>query len=121
MMPDPLLIRLIEVLGEPIAVSAADGQALHDHIAPILRSEKPVALCFGGMKITTPTFLNAAVGQLYGEFEHDKLRALLSVREAEPHDLALLKRVVENAKHYFATRAACVVTETRVPETDEEE
>ena len=73
------------------------------------------------MEIVTPTFLNAAVGQLYGEFEHGQIRALLSVRDATPDDLALLQRVVENAKRYFTTRAACVGVETATPCHDDDE
>jgi hypothetical protein len=80
-----------------------------------------VALSFAGMEITTPTFLNAAVGQLYGEFEHGEIRALLSVRDTAPDDLALLQRVVENARHYFATRAARVGAENTASGCHEEE
>lgn len=103
-MSDAIPIRILDVVGGPLAVSTDDGQALHDRIAPLLRCRLRVALGFDGMQITTPTFLNAAVGQLYGEFEHGEIRALLSVRDAGPDDLALLQRVVENAKHYFAIR-----------------
>ncbi len=120
-MSDAISIRILDVLGGPIAVSTDDGQALHDRIAPLLRAGQRMALSFDGMEITTPTFLNAAVGQLYGEFEHGQIRAMLSVRDAAPDDLALLQRVVENAKHYFATRAACVGAETAAPGHDEEE
>lgn len=104
-MPDSIPIRILDVLGQPLAISGTDGQLLHDQIAPLLRARRRVELCFGGLKITTPTFLSAAIGQLYGAFAHDELRALLSVREATPDDLALLQRVVQNAKHYFAAKS----------------
>jgi hypothetical protein len=120
-MPDAAIpIRLLEVLGKPIAVSDADGQALHDRIAPLLRSGQAVALCFSGMEITTPTFFNAAVGQLYGEFDSETIRVSLSVRDAMPDDLVLLKRVVENAKHYFAERSSRTGTINPGVGTDEE-
>ena len=120
-MSDTIYIRIRDVLGGPFAVSTEDGQALHDCIAPLLRAGQRVALGFDGMEITTPTFLNAAVGQLYDKFEHDEIRALLSVRDATPDDLSLLQRVVENAKHYFATRVACVGAESTAHGHDEEE
>ena len=119
-MPDTISIRLLDVLGGPLAVSTDDGQLLHDRIAPLLRAGHRLALCFGGMEITTPTFLNAAVGQLYGEFEHGEIRALLTVREAAPDDLMLLRRVVENAKHYFAAQAAHSIPGSTATECDEE-
>jgi hypothetical protein len=120
-MSDTVFIRIRDVLGGPLAVSTEDGQSLHDRIAPLLRAGQCVALGFDGMEITTPTFLNAAVGQLYGKFEHDEIRALLSVRAAAPDDLVLLQRVVENAKHYFANRAACVGAESTAHGCDEDE
>jgi hypothetical protein len=120
-MSDAISIRILDVLGGPLAVSASEGQALHDRIAPLLRMRRRVALCFIGMEVTTPAFLNAAVGQLYGEFEHGQIRAMLSVRDANSDDLALLQRVVENAKHYFANLAASVGAETPAPGNDGEE
>lgn len=122
MTPEAIAIRLLDVLGGPLAISTDDGQLLHDRFAPLLRTGQRVALCFGGMEIITPTFLNAAVGQLYGEFAHGEIRALLSVREIAPDDLALLRQVVENAKHYFAAQAAHDGAEgSASPSRDEEE
>ena len=121
MTPDAVLIRIFEVVGGPLAVTTDDGQALHDRIAPLLRSGRRVALCFGGMEMTTPTFLNAAVGQLYGGFEHQQIRELLSVRDASADDLALLQRVVDNANRYFANRAECVGAESTAHDHDAEE
>jgi hypothetical protein len=103
-MSDTISIRILDVVGGPLAVSTADGQALHDRIAPLLRARHCVALCFDGMEIKTATFLNAAVGQLYDGFEHGHIRAFLSVRDAAPDDFALLQRVVKSAKRYFADR-----------------
>jgi len=49
----------------------------------------------------TSAFLNAAVGQLYGEFNEDVIREHLSVIDAEGDQLVLLKRVVDRAKEFF--------------------
>jgi hypothetical protein len=49
----------------------------------------------------TPAFLNVAIGQPYGEFSEEEIRAKLSVKDMEPDDLFLPKRVVETAKAYF--------------------
>jgi len=60
-----------------------------------------VILSFHNISTLTSAFLNAAVGQLYGEFSEEQIRALLKVQDMQPDDLALLKRVVETAKQYF--------------------
>jgi len=119
-MSDAVSIRILDVLGGPLAVSTDDGQSLHDRIAPLLRAGQHVSLSFDGMETTTPTFLNAAVGQLYGEFTHAKVRAMLSVYDATPDDIVLLQRVVENAKQYFAAQAARVVPVNVASNCDEE-
>jgi hypothetical protein len=49
----------------------------------------------------TAAFLNAAIGQLYGKFKEDQIRAQLKVKDMQPDDFALLKRVVDTAKQYF--------------------
>lgn len=85
-----------------MGVSASGGQRLHDKIAPLLKAETPVILSFERVEILIPTFLNAAVGQLYGELPGDRIRELLSVRDLAADDLDMLSRVVDNAKLYFS-------------------
>jgi hypothetical protein len=50
--------------------------------------------------------LNVAIGQLYGEFSEDEIRARLSVTDISQQDLALVKLVVDNAKVYFHRQRA---------------
>jgi len=49
----------------------------------------------------TSAFLNAAIGQLYGNFTEEEIRNALTVKDIEQDDLALLSRVIETAKEYF--------------------
>ena len=53
------------------------------------------------MTTLTAAFLNAAIGQLYGRFNEERIRSLLKVEDMQPDDIALLKRVVDTAKLYF--------------------
>lgn len=87
-----------------LCVSADDGQRLHDAISRHLKLKEPVAVSFRGVETMISAFLNAAIGQLYGEYNEDDIRDLLSVKDMEPDDLGLLKRVIENAKIYFLNR-----------------
>ena len=103
-MDEPILAKIITIVGDPICVSADDGQKVHDKIVPLLREGRKVALSFQGVDILISAFLNAAIGQLYGEFSDDQIRDLLSVRDMTPEDMGILKRVVSNAKRYFANR-----------------
>jgi hypothetical protein len=94
-------IALAELVGTPHAVSSADGSAVHDRIAEAFRHDETVVLSFVGVEDVTSAFLNAAVGQLYGEFNEEIIRERLRVTNAEGDQLLLLKRVVDRAKEFF--------------------
>ena len=100
-----IIVRAFDVIGSPLGVSSDDGQKVHDKIAPLLREGRKVSLSFERIETIISAFLNAAIGQLYGEFPEDRIRELFGVRDMSPEDLALLKRVVDNAKLYFKNRA----------------
>lgn len=82
-------------------MSADDGQRVHDKIVPLLLDGTPVVLSFEQIETLIPAFLNAAIGQLYGEFPEERIRELVSVRDMDEEDQAVLKRVVDNTKTYF--------------------
>ncbi len=94
-------ISIFEVVGNPLCVASSDGQKVYDRLSTALEEERHVALSFHNVTTLTSAFLNAAIGQLYGEFSEEQVRALLTIEDAEQDDLALLKRVVDNAKLYF--------------------
>lgn len=100
-MKDTLTIRIFEIVGSGLCVASDDGQKVHDQIAAGLKSGGKVEISFRNVKSLTSAFLNAAVGQLYGEFSEEEIRRKLSVANLEDDDIALLKRVVETAKQYF--------------------
>jgi hypothetical protein len=105
-MKNPVIVRIFDIVGGALCVSADDGQRVHDKIVPLLRDGTPVALSFEQVETLITTFLNAAIGQLYGEFPEDRIREMVSVRDMDEEDQALLKRVVDSAKKYFSNPKA---------------
>lgn len=101
-MSEVIKISIFEVVGSPLCVASSDGQKIYDRLDMALGTNQDVVLSFHNVTTLTSAFLNAAVGQLYGKFDEDQIRTLLRVEDAEQDDLALLKRVVENAKRYFS-------------------
>lgn len=95
-------VRVYDVVGGPLCVSTEDGQRLYDKIAPLLKEGTSVALSFERIDTLISAFLNAAIGQLYGELPEDRIRRLLSIRDMAADDIEVLKRVVENAIVYFS-------------------
>ena len=100
-MTQPMTVRVHDIVGGPLCVSTEDGQRLHDKIFPLLNAGTPLVLSFERVDTLISAFLNAAIGQLYGELPEDRLRDLLSVRDMDEDDRVILKRVVDNAKLYF--------------------
>ncbi|MFH0957760.1 MAG: STAS-like domain-containing protein [Pseudomonadota bacterium] len=92
---------LAGALGSPLCVASDDGKKVYERIRKAIRQRRSLALSFVNITRLTPAFLNAAIGQLYGEFSEEEIRTKLSVKDMAPDDLVLLKRVVETAKEYF--------------------
>jgi|SRR5437879_8611668 len=113
-MNDNIAIKVFEVVGSRVCVASSDGQKLHDQIAAALEEGKRVELSFMNVESLTSAFLNTAIGQLYGEFSEQKIRANLSLSDMAAEDKALLKRVVETAKQYFKdpNRVKKIVTDS---------
>ena len=103
-MTQPMTVRVHDIVGGPLCVSIEDGQRLHDKIFPLLNAGTPLVLSFERVDTLISAFLNAAIGQLYGELPEDRLRDLLSVKNMNEDDRVILKRVVDNAKLYFKHR-----------------
>lgn len=100
-LPEGIRISIFEVVGGPLCVATSDGQKVYDRLAAALKADRDVAVSFHNVTALTAAFLNTAIGQLYGIFSQEQIRSRLKVKDIEQEDLALLKRVVDNAKLYF--------------------
>ena len=94
-------ISMFEVVGSPFCVASDDGQKIYEHLNAALKTDQNVVLSFRNVTALTTAFLTAAVGELCETFSEEKIRSLLKVEDAEPADIALLDRVIRNAKLYF--------------------
>ena len=100
-MTQSITVRVYDIIGGPLCVSTEDGQRLYDKISPLLKEGMPVALSFERIDTLISAFLNAAIGQLYGELPEARIHELLSFQDLADDDSEVLKRVVENAIAYF--------------------
>lgn len=100
-MSEDIRISLFEVVDSPFCVASDDAEKVHKHLDAALSSNQEVVLSFRNVTALTSAFLSVAVGQLYGTFNEEKIQTLLKIEDAEPQDLALLDRVIRNAKLYF--------------------
>ena len=100
-MSENIQISMFEIVGSPFCVATDDGQKVYKHLDAALRANQEVILSFHNITALTKPFLTAAIGELYETFSEEKIPSLLKIEDAEPKDLALLDRVIRNAKLYF--------------------
>ena len=101
-MSEQIQIRVLDIIGRPLAVDTADGQRVHDKIAPLLRADTKVLLSFDGINMVITAFLNAAIGQLYGEFDYAKVDSLVEVQNLRPVFQSTIDKSRELSKSYFS-------------------
>ncbi|RKU30228.1 hypothetical protein C6497_04505 [Candidatus Poribacteria bacterium] len=100
-MSEEITVSIFEVVGSPLCVASDDGQKVYERLNTAIEAERDIVVSFKNVSTLTSAFLNAAIGQLYGVFDEEQIRSKLKVEDAEQDDLALLKRVIDNAKLYF--------------------
>ena len=109
------IVHIASVVEGGICVAAPDGHRVHDKIKSEIAQGNRVALSFRGVTRLTTAFLNAAVGQLYGEFSEEHLRRQIAPAvEAESWHLKRLKDVVDRAKIFFANPNATTTAFRRI-------
>ena len=102
-MSNKINISIFDIVKEDFCALPGQGNSVFEVLDENIRQNKHVTISFKNINLVTPTFLNVAIGQLYGKHDWDKLKKLLSVdiENTDPEDIKLIKRVVDNAKHYF--------------------
>lgn len=95
-------VNLASVVEGGICVAASDGQRVYEQISQIVRNGDRAVLSFDGVTRMTTAFLNAAVGQLYGEFSLQQIKNQLGEPEgAEAWHINRLRLVTQRARQYF--------------------
>ena len=95
-------LSLLEIVGSPFCVAIEDGQKVHSEIARAFDEGSVAIVSFLGVQRLTTAFLNAAIGQLYNEYDEALIKDRLKVSDLEKAEAHLLKKVVDNAKVFFS-------------------
>lgn len=101
-MDKSIIIKVADLIGSPLCISAEDGQKVFDKVEGFLKDGRNVIISFDRVTMLISLFLNVAIGQLYGSFSEEEIRTKLRVEGLSGDDMELLKRVVDNAKRYYA-------------------
>ena len=84
----PATIHVTDTVGTPFCVASEDGTKLYAAIFEHLRMHTVVEVSFTGVTRLTTAFLNAAIGQAYGEFSADEIREYLRVAGLDEQGLS---------------------------------
>ncbi len=101
-MNNQIRIKVADLIGSPLGISAEDGQKVFGKVEQLVKAGKEVTISFENITMLISLFLNVAIGQLYGSFNEETIRKQLTVEGLSPDDMELLKRVVDNAKKYYS-------------------
>jgi hypothetical protein len=97
-------IKVKELVGEN-AMTLDDGEAIYARIHDPLTHGETVELDFDGVQVFASPFFNAGIGRLLGELTTDTLNARLKFVDLSDFGARVLRRVIENAKDYYAAPA----------------
>lgn len=98
-------IQVAELYG-PICVDPDDGDRLCLEATLALSRGESVCLDFSGVSTLTSSFLNAAIGCLYGKFTREDLDRRLTWTGLDETDESVMRLVQQNAIRYFAAPAS---------------
>jgi Icc-related predicted phosphoesterase len=92
---------VLQIVGNPICVEASDGEKIAEVVKSFINEKKGVVLDFLNIQMLTSAFLNTSIGVLYGLYTEEEIKTYLKVKNLQPADIVLLKRVVDTAKMYY--------------------
>jgi len=98
---EKVVLNIYNIVGNSLCVEADDGQKVYILIKKALESDKKVILSFQNIEMLTTAFLNNAIGQLYRDFEENKIKESLSVEHITPGFAVSIKRVTSTAKPFY--------------------
>ena len=110
-----MLCKVYEITGK-FATDTDSGQDLYDMIFPHLAKGESVQLDFTSVAVFAVSFFNYAIGQLLQNIDSDDFTRLLDFKEIPQTGLNVLKRVIDNAKQYYADQQYQQAVDTVVEE-----
>jgi len=98
-------ISVFNIINQNAAITTEDGILVFNAIKKALENGQKVNIDFQNIKTIITPFLNAAIGQLYGQFSKEAIESSLTYTGLSEDDKKLLKLVEERAISYFKNKA----------------
>jgi hypothetical protein len=94
------VIAVQKVCGEH-CIAPDEGERLYEEALRALKAGFDVTLDFSGVETLASSFLNVAVGRLYGALDHKFIDAGLHWTGADEADDGIIRLVIRNAKEHY--------------------
>lgn len=82
-------------------LSPDEGEVLYKELYERLRNGENILLDFSGVETLASSFLNTAVGRLFGKFDHSFVESKLRWSGLDEQDEKVMRVVIDNAKEHF--------------------
>ena len=108
-------IDVSQIVNKELATIREDGVLLYEEIGIGLDKKERVIVDFSNIKMIISSFLNAAIGKLYGDYSYDFIDENLEIVGLDEDDTELLKDIViPNAKSFFEKKDKIEQIENKV-------
>lgn len=95
-------IEIADFIGVPFAIATDDGEKLGEKLRELLTAGETVELSLRGLEVITSSFVNPAIGTLYGCLDARDIESQLQISDASPSDTFLIDQVKKQARAYYA-------------------
>lgn len=97
-------INVYDITGSRAVTDSPQGENVFQKICEGFEKGEKVELDFCNVKTILSMFLNSAVAPLYSRYSSDFLNQHLSIKNMDPEDKDVLKRVNERAKQFYSEK-----------------
>ena len=104
-------VNIFSIVGNNLCTWPEDGEKIFLKIKQAIDFGYKVRLCFKNVSLLTASFLNVAIGKLYGEYDYDKIKERMEVCCASLDDRLLIRRVTDCAKQFYLKKRTEIQTE----------
>lgn len=103
-MKEEIFINVAKKIGSPSALTQEQGNIIYEEISKSISEQNTIHLDFSEIESMISPFLNNAIGQLYGSFTGEQIKAYLDIQHFPDEKKSTLNIVISNAKKYYANK-----------------
>lgn len=95
---ETLVLNIYNIVDNASCLSAEDGEKVHVLLEEAIENNQKVILSFQNVETLADPFLEAAIGQIYRDYDKDLVKELIEITDISLTGKVSLKSVVTAAK-----------------------